>query len=602
LSRPVTPERPPAASLVWGGIWFALLAGYLEVVVLTGRLLADRFIHRSHDFYWMTPAGYLVVFGPIILLAWAAYRWSRLPFLLAVWVLATMAVGSILLVLLGGKLHLAALALLALGAGFQVGRTASARAGWFHRFARRTAPWMLALVGVLGAGSAVLRAWSERRALSGVPAAAPGASNIVLIILDTVRAASLGLYGYPKETSPELDRWARRGVVFDQAISTAPWTLPSHASMFTGRLPHEQSADWLTPLDGRWPTLAQTLSARGYRTGGFVANLIYATREHGLARGFAHYEDYPFSFGMLLRHTAPGRKLTDARFLRILIGTDEIIGRKSARRIGNDFLRWVDRDSTRPFFAFLNYYDAHDPYLPPQDFFRKFAGHYRLSQLSPLRRGGPFTRLDRLTAEELRMETAAYDGAIAYLDTELGRLFDELERRAILDRTVIIVTSDHGEEFGEHGTFFHGHTLYRDALHVPLMMLGPSIPRGMRVRQTVSLRNIPATVMDLLSLDDSFPGQALSRFWAGDTPPGETALSLTSRGVRIPDWFPSAGSDLASIVADSMHYIRGTGEQIFDWRHDQKEQTNLADTTRASGLLAHLRGLLESARAGGGTR
>jgi arylsulfatase A-like enzyme len=255
----------------------------------------------------------------------------------------------------------------------------------------------------------------------------------------------------------------------------------------------------------------------------------------------------------------------------------------------------MDRDSARPFFAFLNYYDAHDPYLPPPDFFRKFAGHFRQREISPLRRAGPFVRRNQVSAEELREEIAAYDGAIAYLDDELGKLFSELERRGILDRTLVIVTSDHGEEFGEHDGFFHGHTLYRQALHVPLMMLGlPSLPGGQRITGTASLRDLPATVLHLLQVPDSFPGQSLSRFWTGDETASDTALSYTSKGIRIPGWLPSSEQDMQSLTTDSVHYIRGKGELLFNVKNDPEERNNLADYQESGLLLLRLRARLSA--------
>jgi arylsulfatase A-like enzyme len=579
--------------VLWAGVWFALVAGFLEAGILLARRMEGRFIHRSRDFLWMTPTGYLILFAVPVLLVWLLYRTGRIGFQAAMTILSAGLIGSVLLVLLDGKVHPAALLLIGLGGAVQTGRLAQRRREGFSRLVRRTTPFLITLFFLLGIGTWVQRRWVERRALGPATVARAGAPNIILIILDTVRAASLSLYGYPRETTPELERWARRGVVFDNAISAAPWTLPSHATMFTGQLPPDHSADWRTPLDDRWPTLAEALHARGYRTAGFVSNLIYATWEHGLARGFSHYEDYPISFGMVLRHTLPGRKLTDARRLREIIGSDQIIGRKSAARLGGDFLRWMDEDSTRPFFAFLNYYDAHDPYLPPPDYFRKFAGHFRERETSPLRRAGPFVRRNRLSAEELRLEVAAYDGAIAYLDDELGKLFSELERRGKLEHTLVIVTSDHGEEFGEHDVFFHGHTLYRQALHVPLMMLGvPSLPAGRRVSGTVSLRDLPATVLHLLRVPDSFPGETLSRFWTGTGAVSDTALSFTSKGIRIPAWLPSSSQDLQSLTADSVHYIRGKREWLFNLRNDPEERSNRADYGESADLLRRLRGQL----------
>src|SRR5262249_1413595 len=131
-----------------------------------------------------------------------------------------------------------------------------------------------------------------RSSLGRRPAPPRGAKNVLLIVLDTVRAQSLSLYGYSRDTTPNLRRIAARGVRFDQALSTAPWTAPSHASMFTGRWPHELSIGWSRPLDATHPTLAEFLSARGYKTAGFVANTTYCSYETGLDRGFARYDDY----------------------------------------------------------------------------------------------------------------------------------------------------------------------------------------------------------------------------------------------------------------------------------------------------------------------
>lgn len=577
----------------------ALVAGYIEVAVLLYRRLIDgQFIHRSRDFLWMTPAGYLLLFALPVLALWLLRRSTRLPFHTGVFLVAGAGAMSVLLLVGAGKVHLAALALLALGLAVQAARLVHRHPEGLVRLVRGSTPWLLGLLPVLWAGTSAYRVWTERRATAALPVAGAGAKNVLLIILDTVRAASMGLYGYSKETTPELNRWARRGVVFDRAIAASPWTLPSHSSIFTGRLPHELSSDWLTPLDGRWPTLAETLRDRGYRTGGFVANILYATWEHGLDRGFLHYEDYPFSLGMLLRHTAPGRRLTDVRRLRTLIGSNELIGRKSAAHIGDDFLHWLDRDRERPFLAFLNYYDAHDPYLPPQEYFREFAGHFRPNDLAPFRRLGLFHRHDQVTPEDIRLEMAGYDGAIAYLDTELSRLFDELERRSILDQTLVIVTSDHGEEFGEHGVFYHGHTLYRQALHVPLLMFGAGVePAVRRVTQAVSLRDVPATVADLLAVPDPpFAGRSLRRFWGDSGAAGESALSEVTKGIRIPEWYPGAHGDLQSLVDGRYHYIRSAGgrEELYDWYEDPDEAKNVSDLPESRPVLPMVRRGLDS--------
>ena len=187
---------------------------------------------------------------------------------------------------------------------------------------------------------------------------------MLLIVWDTVRAGNLSLHGYGRRTSPNLERLAGRGVRFDQAFATAPWTLPSHSSLFTGRWPHELTADWQSPLDGTHPTLAEYLAAHGYDTAGFVANLDYCSRETGLSRGFAHYEDYPIEpWDVFTRYIGLGSRLdllTPAsvinRLLKKYLGDSyDVIPRskehaKDAAAVDRSFLAWLSwqRDAGPP--------------------------------------------------------------------------------------------------------------------------------------------------------------------------------------------------------------------------------------------------------------
>ena len=168
---------------------------------------------------------------------------------------------------------------------------------------------MLGLVLIL-AGWVVGGEWLAERREASRPLPPGDPPNVLLITLDTVRADHLSLYGYGRPTSPVLERLARLGIRFDEARAPAPWTLPSHASMFTGRWHHELSVDWMTPLDKKYPTLAEYLGSRGYATAGFVANLFACSYDSGLSRGFTHYEDYileclvPFRTAWLVDHLA----------------------------------------------------------------------------------------------------------------------------------------------------------------------------------------------------------------------------------------------------------------------------------------------------------
>lgn len=580
------PAAPPSwVTVAWSAAAVALLTGVTEATILAVRRFAlHEFINRSRDVFWLAPVAYLIMFAlPGLALALLARRWpERWRPGVSVFPLVAMGALALLALVAWQKVHPVALAMLAIGVGIQGARLIERHAAGWSRLAPRLTLVLGLGVGALAATMVGTRIWRERRALAALPDARAGAPNVLLIILDTVRAAELSLYGYGKDTSPVLDAYARQGVVFDQAISTAPWTLPSHASIFTGHYPSDLSTGWRTPLDGTYPTLAETFRERGYATGGFVANLIYATYEHGLDRGFIRYEDHPFGWGTLFRDATLSRRVLDIRTLRDVIGTDESANRKTAPMVTREFLDWQSRTGDRPFFAFLNFYDTHDPYLPPEPWFEKFAGHPRANQLSPFRRFGMRERRERITPAQIAEEVAAYDGAIGYVDHTLGGLFRDLDRRGLLERTVVIVTSDHGEELGEHGIFFHGHTLYIQALHVPLVVFGPGVPAGVRVSSAVSLRDVAATVQDLAgSGGEPFPGHSLARTWAGAEADDSPALSMVQRGIRLPRWYPGSVGDMRSLVDSGLHVIHGGDSlpELFDLVRDPDEHRNLAADT-----------------------
>ena len=396
----------------------------------------------------------------------------------------------------------------------------------FRRLVGRTFPILaIGVVGLVGhtLGRQVL---CEQRAISAIataPTRGPEAPNVLLIVLDTVRADRLSLYGYHRDTTPNLSRLALRGVTFEQARSTASWTLPSHASMMTGHWPHQQSARLHGPLDNTHRTVAEFLSARGYATAGFIANTTYCSAETGLARGFAHYEDHDLSSQGILSTSALGRRLL---WPGLVIASQWLGGdlkaepRKDAARINGDLLAWLKTPGKRPFFAFLNYLDAHSPYVPPATFDRHFG-------VKPESRADRATldhwfTLDKttLSPRDIQLASDAYDDCLAYLDEQLGRLFDELDRAGVLGNTLVIVTADHGEQFGEHDLYCHASSLYDPEIHVPLLVILPGgAHAGLSIAEPVSLRNLPATIADVLGQSgDSgsggpFPGRSLARAW-----------------------------------------------------------------------------------------
>ena len=237
MTSPPSAERVRPRSVLTTGLWFGALAGLVELAwVAYRKFVMHRMIGMGPDAAWMTPAADILLVGiPAAILAlWAFRRPDLRLWRFGLGMSAFMALATVLSLIEG--LHPASVALLAAGVAVQLARVARTREAGFERFFARTAPWLLATAVVVGAGAVGWRFWRERRALASLPAAGAGAPNVLLLVLDTVRAASLSLYGYSAPTTPNLDRLSTQSVVFDRAVASAPWTLPSHASLFTGPL------------------------------------------------------------------------------------------------------------------------------------------------------------------------------------------------------------------------------------------------------------------------------------------------------------------------------------------------------------------------------
>jgi arylsulfatase A-like enzyme len=286
--------------------------------------------------------------------------------------------------------------------------------------------------------------------------------------MDTVRADRLSLYGYRRTTTTKLEQLAKRGIRFDSVRATAPWTLPSHANVFTGRWPQELGVKWNTPLRAKFPTLAEYLGSHGYATAGFAANTLFCSYDTGIDRGFTHYEDYELGpldavrtarvvdvafkgmFELAVNYgrsfdAGPLRSLRDV-LLSWVLARDRISG----RAINQKFVAWLARrrEPGRPFFGFLNYFDAHEPYVPPT-----IAGHHfglrpQSAADAKVLDGWKNAKKKELPLRYQTLARDAYDNCLFYLDGQLGELFEELQRRGEFDRTLVIVTSDHGEGLG----------------------------------------------------------------------------------------------------------------------------------------------------------
>ncbi len=577
----------------------ALGGAVAEAAMILGvRLTLDRIFPFDPQGIWLAPLGNALLMLPALFLVWGAARWLRphWAFPAAVTIALFLALLEPFL-LIRPRVHELALIILAAGAAVK----AVTLVHEHPRIARRTLHWLtsgLTAVVVLGAlGFNGTRAWRERQSLGRLSAAPEGAPNVLLLVLDTVRALSLSVYGYARPTTPTLERLAARGVVFDRAVATAPWTLPTHASLFTGRYPFELTASYTTPLDSTFPTLAERLTRVGYQTSGFAANLRYATYEYGLTRGFGYYRDFDVSLAEMIRTSTLTR--TIAYWAAGRRGGYSPAGRVGAARMNERFFDWLDdddrRDRKRPFFAFMNYYDAHGPYHPPAPYDTMFSGREPSTRDSETR---------RFTAAEVSELVDAYDGALTYLDSKLGELFAGLERRGLLENTVVIVTADHGEEFNEHGQMNHGNTLYFPSLHVPLILAGGGIPRGQRVADPVTLRDVAATVLQLVSAPAQahLPGTSLARHW------GRQRDSLSSGAEspifgeldyarNLPPALPVSKGVMKSVVVDGHHYIRDAEgvEELYDIVNDPWERTNVLRQASLAVTLQRARTLVTQA-------
>ena len=588
--RPLTARDAFALSA-----WFGLVTGLGEVVLLVGiKLATGRFAFVSQDALWMAPLAYLALalVVPGLLLAVAG---PRLPLRFQWRIAAGLpgALGGLLLLMLLPGFDPRGALLLALGIGVVLGRLSAD--GWRRRVAR-SLPILLGLVLLSAVGMMTGRWVRERRMLAVLPAAA-ATPNVLLLVLDTVRSFDMSLYGYGRETTPRIAEWARQGVVFDRAISPAPWTLPAHAAMMTGHHAHELQADYFAPLEDGKPTLATVLAAHGYQTAGFVANANYCGWETGLQRGFSHYEDWPISLQQMAWSTSLGRLLSRDRGFRRMIGTTEKLARKSAADVQQDFFHWLDgRETNRPFFAFLNYFDAHQPYLPPPPYDTLWG---------PVHSDGYPHRAEPATPDhpgyresDLVPARNDYNRATAYLDAQIGAMLDELGRRGLRENTIIILVGDHGEEFAEHGVVEHGGSLYRQAIQVPLVIAAPGhVPAGLRVRQPISTRQLPATVLDLLGITDAvLPGRSLVPLWHSDTTIVDTLVTELSFAANLAEWIPVSRGTMRSVVVNGFHYIRAGdgGEELYDFLRDSTERNNLAGDSSYAGPLTTGRRALDA--------
>ena len=598
-----------AASFLAVGLGWAIGAGFIEGA---GLLLFQRInwarwgpmMHVSPEIIWTSPIVDIIIFLIVALICYIAARVAPgLPAMQALVFLLTFLTIYDWLTVTSRLYHRACL-LLAFGVAVAFTRWCGKKENSLLQFWRKATPlivtaWVIVFAAIQG-GS-----WlREQSAAAKLPTAPANAPNVLVIVVDTLRADHVSSYGYSRSTTPNLDRLAQQGVSFENAISTCSWSLPSHVSLLTGRYQFEHGVGAVQPEPwlgwgskglGGFPTLGEALEKRGYRTGAFSANRTYFSRDLGFGRGFLHFEDYFHSPSDAFVRTLYGREFARIylkrsehslvkRMLRKL-GLTSLLDqdaegsgsyggafgvRKRADVINQEVTTWIERDRQRPFFAFLNYFDVHDPYGAPRDY--------------------PRPSWPRQT------DIDAYDDGVKYVDDYIGRLMDDLRRRGLTNNTLVVITSDHGESLGQHHLRTHGKALYRELIRVPLLIWYPGhVPTGVSVPRPVTNAAIPATVMDLIGAGPSPASSSLSALWQiGGVPDWPHPLSeLAHNAISDKEdqlaktLVPTASTGaMRSLVTSQWQFIthEAMGDQLYDWTLDPTESNNL--TQRAEGRAA----------------
>jgi arylsulfatase A-like enzyme len=312
--------------------------------------------------------------------------------------------------------------------------------------------------------------------------------NVLLIGIDTLRADHLGCYGYERSTSPNIDQLAEEGIAFETAVSQCPWTLPSFASVLTSLYPTQHGAGInMSQMGTAFPTMSGILGEEGYASGAILSSRVLSP-EFGVSRGFGYYNV-----------NMPGEK-------------------RDALKVTQLALSWLDALEGQPFFLFVHYFDPHMPYCPPEPYDTLFDNGERSSlgpcfDITPLLEDGATLgeHLADLTTGDWGRVVSLYDGEIAFTDMAIGRLLSGLLERGLRRNTLVVLLSDHGEEFYEHGGLGHGHTLFSEVIRVPLIVsLAEVLPRQVRVKGQVRMVDVLPTVLDVLGIEREDPFEGVS--------------------------------------------------------------------------------------------
>jgi arylsulfatase A-like enzyme len=412
--------------------------------------------------------------------------------------------------------------------------------------------------------------------------------NVILISIDTLRPDFLGCYGHPRPTSPTIDALAARGALFTDVTSSAPWTLPSHATMLTGLYPSRHGViDHTFRLEA--DTLQKRLSSVGYQTMAVVNSHNIGDKAYGLIDGFD-----------------PGKAEYVFEMKDMLTGGGPIVNRGAT--ITTRAIELLNqRDESRPFFLFLHYYDVHTDFTPDPKWKLEFVqAESKLTgtteELTRLRARGV-----ALSESDLQWLREMYEAEIRTLDETLARLFDHLRASGLEQDTLVVLTSDHGEEFAEHHGLLHGRTHYQELVHVPLILAGPGVPVGERIETPVHGVDVAPTIWALSGVaePEGVDGIDLSLAWRD--PPAMPARKLFSEadhnnlvaGKDVPNIKRMVREGEAKLLYDTVTQKK----ELYRLATDPGERNDLAaaEPGTVEGLWKDLQGFMDGAREGRST-
>ncbi len=388
--------------------------------------------------------------------------------------------------------------------------------------------------------------------------------HVILITIDTLRQDSLGPYNANAASSPHIDQFARDSAVFTNAFSGAPWTCPSVTTILTGLAPRiHQLGDGRNVLPKEIPTMAGAMENAGYRTGACGLNSVLLPGSQ-LDRGFQEYRWFPEN-----RFVVKNFEVGLAHNLLDLCGSRK----PDAAQLTDQTIEWVKGHAQQDFFFWVHYYDLHTPYTPPKEFQPTDPAQRKMGRSFTANKAVRMGTAAR-TAGERNWVRALYDGEVRYVDAQVGRLLDSLRELGIYDDTLIVLTSDHGEEFWDHDRFEHGHTLYNELIRVPLLVKLPGGHTGATIDTGVSLQAIMPTVLDLCGVAPDARGILL--------PPLSPLLRDRRAAYTEQPVFSGAClfyGHMESVIFGGMKYVREAlsgHEMLFNLKEDPEERCSLA--------------------------